>query len=150
MGEVYKARDTRLDRIVAIKILPPEWASDPAMKERFDREAQTIASLNHPHICVLHDVGTEDDVAFLVMEYLEGETLAERLTRGALPLEEAMAIAIAIADALDKAHRQGRDPSRPEAGERHAHRRAARSCSTSAWRSRARRCRPRRTSRCPA
>jgi Tol biopolymer transport system component len=107
MGEVHRAKDTRLDRVVAIKVLPPEWASDPAMKQRFDREAQTIASLNHPHICVLHDVGNEDGVAFLVMEYMEGETLAERLTRGALPLDEAMAAAIAIADALDKAHRQG-------------------------------------------
>jgi Tol biopolymer transport system component len=107
MGEVYKARDTRLDRIVAIKILPPEWASDPAMKERFDHEARTIASLNHPNICVLHDIGTERDVSFLVMEFMEGETLADRLTRGALPLEEAMAVALAIADALDKAHRKG-------------------------------------------
>ena len=107
MGEVYKARDTRLDRIVAIKILPPEWAADPTMKERFDHEARTVASLNHPHICVLHDIGTEHGVAFLVMEYMEGETLAERLTRGALTLDEAMVVAIAIADALDKAHRKG-------------------------------------------
>ena len=107
MGEVYKARDTRLDRIVAIKILPPEWASDPAMRERFDHEARTVASLNHPNICVLHDIGTEDGLAYLVMEYLEGETLADRLTRGALTLDEAMAVALAIADALDKAHRKG-------------------------------------------
>jgi Tol biopolymer transport system component len=107
MGEVYKARDTRLDRIVAIKILPPEWAKDPAMKERFDHEAKTIASLNHPNICVLHDIGSESDVAFLVMEYMEGETLADRLARGPLTLDEAMAVAIAIADALDKAHRKG-------------------------------------------
>lgn len=124
MGEVYKARDTRLDRIVAIKILPPEWANDAAMQERFDREAKTIASLNHPNICVLHDVGTEttsgvfsagtgsaektpEVVSYLVMEYMEGETLADRLTRGPLTLDEAMTVAIAIADALDKAHRKG-------------------------------------------
>ena len=107
MGEVYKARDTRLDRIVAIKILPPEWASDPTAKERFDREAQTIASLKHPHICMLHDVGTADGVSFLVMEHLEGETLTDRLARGPLPLQEALGVAIAIGDALDKAHRQG-------------------------------------------
>ena len=107
MGEVYKARDTRLDRIVAIKILPPEWANDPAMKERFNHEAKTVASLNHPNICVLHDIGTESGVAFLVMEYMEGETLADRLARGPLTLDEAMTVAIAIADALDKAHRKG-------------------------------------------
>ena len=107
MGEVYKARDTRLNRLVAIKILPPEWANDPAMKARFDHEAQTIASLNHPNICVLHDIGNEQGTAFLVMEYMEGETLAERLTRGALTLDEAMTVALAIGDALDKAHRRG-------------------------------------------
>jgi Tol biopolymer transport system component len=107
MGEVYKAKDTRLERIVAIKILPAEWANDPAMKERFDHEARTIASLNHPNICVLHDIGNENGVAFLVMEYMEGETLADRLTRGPLPLEEALAAAVAMADALDKAHRKG-------------------------------------------
>lgn len=107
MGEVYKARDTRLERVVAIKVLPPEWANDPTAKQRFDREAQTIASLNHPHICVLHDVGSHDAIDFLVMEYLEGETLTDRLTRGPLPLSEALGGAIAIGDALDKAHRQG-------------------------------------------
>ena len=107
MGEVYKARDTRLERIVAIKVLPPEWTNDPAAKERFDREAQTIASLKHPHICVLHDVGSEGETNFLVMEFLEGETLTDRLVRGPLPLQEALGIAIAIGDALDKAHRQG-------------------------------------------
>ncbi|HSG01018.1 MAG TPA: protein kinase, partial [Vicinamibacterales bacterium] len=118
MGEVYKARDTRLDRIVAIKILPPEWAADETMRQRFDREAQTIASLKHPHICVLHDVGSvpaheaglassEGNVDFLVMEHLEGETLTDRLARGPLPLQEALGVAIAIGDALDKAHRQG-------------------------------------------
>ena len=120
MGEVYKARDTRLDRIVAIKVLPPEWASDEKAKERFDREAKTIASLKHPHICVLHDVGSgvvsdpakpeitpDPAFSYLVMEYLEGETLADRLVRGPLPLQEALGVAIAIGDALDKAHRQG-------------------------------------------
>ena len=97
MGEVYKASDTRLNRTVAIKVLPAHWADDPEMKQRFEREAKTIASLNHPHICTLHDVGRQDDTDFLVMEYLEGETLAARLERGPLPLDEAMKLAIAIA-----------------------------------------------------
>jgi Tol biopolymer transport system component len=107
MGEVYKALDTRLDRLVAIKVLPHRWADDTEMKERFEREAQAVASLNHPNICVLHDVGQQDTTSFLVMEYLEGETLARRLERGPLELEEALNVAIAIADALDKAHRRG-------------------------------------------
>jgi Tol biopolymer transport system component len=117
MGEVYKATDTRLNRTVAIKILPPLWAADPEMKQRFDSEARTIASLSHPHICTLHDIGRESTsspsaaggpaIDYLVMEYLEGKTLAERLERGPLPLEEALKIAIAIADALDKAHSRG-------------------------------------------
>ena len=107
MGEVYRARDTRLGRIVAIKVLPPEWANDPTSKQRFDREAQTVASLKHPHICMLHDVGSHEGVDFLVLEYLEGETLTDRLARGPLPLQEALGVAIAIGDALDKAHRQG-------------------------------------------
>lgn len=107
MGEAYKASDTRLNRTVVIKLLPPNWADDPATKERFDREARAIASLTHPHICTLHDIGRENDIDFLVMEYLEGKTLAERLQRGALRLDEALKIAIAIADALDKAHREG-------------------------------------------
>ncbi len=77
MGEVYKARDTRLDRTVAIKVLPEHVASDPELKQRFEREAKTISSLNHPHICTLYDVGSQDGVDFLVMEYLEGETLAQ-------------------------------------------------------------------------
>lgn len=105
MGEVYKASDTRLNRTVAIKVLQPYWEGQPDMKERFDREARTIASLTHPHICTLHDIGREGDTDFLVMEYLEGKTLAQRLERGALPLDEALRVAIAIADALDKAHR---------------------------------------------
>ena len=109
MGEVYKATDTRLNRTVAIKILPSHLAGGDEMQARFDREAQTIASLSHPNICTLHDVGHggKDDVSYLVLEYLEGETLAMRLARGGLPLTEALTVAIAIADALDKAHRQG-------------------------------------------
>ena len=86
MGEVYKARDTRLDRTVAIKVLPEHVASDPALKQRFEREAKAISSLNHPHICTLQDVGSQDGIDFLVMEHLEGETLAQRLTKGALPV----------------------------------------------------------------
>lgn len=107
MGEVYKARDTRLNRTVAIKVLPGHFSSDPDMKARFEREAQTIAGLNHPHICVLHDVGHQDGTDFLVMEYLEGQTLAQRLEKGALPLDEALKVAGEIADALDKAHGRG-------------------------------------------
>jgi eukaryotic-like serine/threonine-protein kinase len=107
MGEVYKARDTRLDRIVAIKVLPAHLADKPELRERFEREARTIASLNHPHICTLYDIGRQDGTDFLVMEYLEGETLATRLLKGPLPLEQALQYAIEIADALDKAHRKG-------------------------------------------
>src|SRR5262245_40133985 len=107
MGEVYKARDTRLNRTVAIKVLPSHFSENAEMKARFDREAQAIAGLNHPHICVLHDVGHQDGTDYLVMEYLEGQTLAQRLEKGTLPLDEALKIAIEIADALDKAHRQG-------------------------------------------
>jgi Tol biopolymer transport system component/predicted Ser/Thr protein kinase len=104
MGEVYKARDTRLDRAVAIKILP---SADPALKARFEREAKAIASLQHPHICTLHDVGHQGGTDYLVMEYLEGETLAARVTRGPVKLNEALKIAVEIAEALDKAHRAG-------------------------------------------
>ena len=107
MGDVYKARDTRLDRTVAIKVLPEHVASDPDLKQRFEREAKTISSLNHPHICTLYDIGSQDGIDFLVMEYLEGDTLAQRLEKGALPLDQALTVAIEIADALDKAHRQG-------------------------------------------
>ena len=107
MGEVYRARDTRLERTVAIKILPQGLAADPQFRERFDREARTISSLDHPHICALYDVGEQDGTAFLVMQYLEGETLELRLQRGALPLDNALTIAIQIASALDKAHRAG-------------------------------------------
>src|SRR6185295_4626965 len=99
MGEVYRARDTRLDRTVAIKILSGHLADKPELRERFEREARTIASLNHPHICVLHDIGRQDGTDYLVMEYLEGETLAQRLKKGALPLEQVLSYAIEIADA---------------------------------------------------
>ena len=107
MGEVYRARDTRLDRTVAIKILPGHIAARAGLRERFDREARTVASLNHPHICTLHDIGQQDGIDFLVMEYLEGETLAQRLKKGSLPLEQVLQYAIEIADALDKAHHRG-------------------------------------------
>ncbi len=107
MGEVYKARDTRLDRTVAIKVLPAHVAADSALRARFEREARVISGLDHPNICVLYDVGREENVDFLVMQYLEGETLAERLTRGPLPLEQALRHGIEIADALDRAHRAG-------------------------------------------
>jgi serine/threonine protein kinase len=107
MGEVYRARDTRLDRIVAIKVLPAHLADEPERRERFEREARTIASLNHPHICTLHDIGHQDGIDFLVMEYLEGETLAQRLMKSPLPLDHMLQYAIEIADALDKAHRKG-------------------------------------------
>jgi Tol biopolymer transport system component len=107
MGEVYKASDTRLDRVVAVKLLTRHWADDSDMRQRFAREAQIIASLNHPNICVLHDIGQQDGNDFLVMEYLEGETLAARIERGPLDLDEALKMAIAMTDALDKAHRRG-------------------------------------------
>jgi Tol biopolymer transport system component len=107
MGEVYRAVDTRLDRTVAIKVLPAQFAADPQLRERFDREARAISSLSHPHICALFDVGRQDNVDFLVMEFLEGQTLAERLVGGALPFELAIQCAIQIADALDRAHRSG-------------------------------------------
>jgi Tol biopolymer transport system component len=107
MGEVYKASDTRLDRIVAVKVLPHHWAGNTEMRQRFEREAQTLASMNHPHICVLHDIGKHADADFLVMEYLQGETLDARLERGPIGLGEALKIALEIADALDKAHRKG-------------------------------------------
>jgi Tol biopolymer transport system component/predicted Ser/Thr protein kinase len=103
-GEVYKARDTRLDRIVAIKILP---STDPELRARFEREAKAIAALTHPHICTLYDVGHQDGTDYLVMEYLEGETLDKKIARGPIKLHEALTIAIQIADALARAHREG-------------------------------------------
>src|ERR1700730_7187636 len=107
MGEVYKARDTRLDRTVAIKVLPTHLADRAELRERFEREAKTIASLNHPHICTLFDTGDQDEIDFLVMEHIEGETLAQRLQKGSLPIQQVLQYAIEIADALDKAHRKG-------------------------------------------
>jgi len=107
MGEVYRAKDTRLERTVAIKILPQQLSSDPVRKQRFEREAKTISSLNHPNICTLHDIGSQDGVDYLVMECVEGETLAKRLEKGPLPLEQVLKFGAQIADALDKAHRAG-------------------------------------------
>jgi Tol biopolymer transport system component len=107
MGEVYRARDTRLDRTVAVKVLPEHLADTPEARERFDREARAVSSLNHAHICVLHDVGHQGSTDYLVMEFLEGETLAKRIERGPLPAAELLRIAVEIADALEKAHRQG-------------------------------------------
>jgi serine/threonine protein kinase len=106
MGEVYRAKDTRLERSVAIKILPAQFSADPVRKQRFEREAKTISKLNHPHICVLYDVGRQDGADYLVMECLEGETLAKRLEKGPLPLQ-VLKYGAQIADALDKAHRSG-------------------------------------------
>jgi eukaryotic-like serine/threonine-protein kinase len=106
MGEVYRANDTRLDRVVAVKILP-DHISTPEARQRFEREAKTISQLSHPHICALYDVGSHEGTEYLVMEYLEGETLAERLARGPLPLEQTLRYGSEVADALDKAHRRG-------------------------------------------
>lgn len=106
MGEVYKARDTRLDRMVAIKVLR-DLPDKPELAARFEREARAIAALNHPHICTLYDVGHQDGIDYLVMEYVDGETLTECLERGPLPVEEAIRYGMQMADALDKAHRHG-------------------------------------------
>src|SRR5262252_9127417 len=107
MGEVYRARDTRLERTVAIKILPQEMSHDRLRKQRFEREAKTISNLNHPHICVLYDVGHQDGLDYLVMECLEGESLAARLKKGPMPAEQVLKYGAQIAEALDKAHRAG-------------------------------------------
>src|SRR4051794_30682368 len=107
MGEVYRAVDTRVSRTVAVKVLPPEAAAQADRRQRFEREATAVARLNHPHICTLYDVGRQDDLEFLVMEYLDGETLAARLARGPLPLGEALKHAAALAQALARAHREG-------------------------------------------
>jgi len=107
MGEVWKARDTRLERTVAIKVLPQHLSANEEVRQRFEREAKTISSLSHPHICGLYDVGREGETDYLVMEYLEGETLVDRLARGRLPNEQLLRFATEIADALDAAHRQG-------------------------------------------
>ncbi|MFI5182982.1 MAG: protein kinase [Vicinamibacteria bacterium] len=107
MGEVYRAKDTRLDRSVAIKVLPSHLSSNPDLRARFEREARAVSSLNHPHICTLHDVGHQDGIDYIVMELVEGETLLDRLKKGLLPLDQVLRYGIEIADALDKAHRQG-------------------------------------------
>ncbi|HEY0591721.1 MAG TPA: protein kinase [Thermoanaerobaculia bacterium] len=107
MGEVWRARDTRLDRQVAIKVLPAELSANAQFRLRLEREARLISQLNHPNICILHDVGHDDSRDFLVMEFVEGETLAERLTRGKLPIEQVVRYGVEIADALDRAHKQG-------------------------------------------
>src|SRR6202165_84752 len=107
MGEVYRARDTRLERDVAVKVLPASLSSDPTLRQRLDREAKAVSKLSHPHICTLHDIGHQDGVDFLVMELVEGETLEQRLTKGPLPPEQAVRYAAQIADALAKAHKLG-------------------------------------------
>jgi eukaryotic-like serine/threonine-protein kinase len=107
MGEVYRARDTRLDRTVAIKVLPSVVTGDPDVRSRFEREARAVAALDHPHICGIYDVGSVDGTHYLVMPHLDGQTLAARLEKGSLPLDQALKIAVEIADALDKAHRLG-------------------------------------------
>src|ERR1700688_1691584 len=107
MGEVYRARDTRLDRAVAVKVLASHLSSSPELKQRMDREARAISSLNHPHICHLYDIGSHNGTDFLVMEFLEGETLAEKLRNGGLPLTEVFRIGIDVAEALAVAHRGG-------------------------------------------
>jgi eukaryotic-like serine/threonine-protein kinase len=107
MGEVYRARDTRLERTVAIKVLPAELSANLERRQRFEREARIISNLNHPHICTLYDVGHQDGVDYLVLEYLEGEAVSDRLERGPMPPEQVLRYGIEIADALDKAHRKG-------------------------------------------
>jgi serine/threonine protein kinase len=107
MGEVYKARDTRLDRTVALKVLSPDLTRDSNARQRFEREARAAAALAHPHICTLLDIGRQDDVDYLVMEYLDGETIASRLGRGKLPVDQALTYGIEIAGALSAAHRAG-------------------------------------------
>ncbi|HYC61766.1 MAG TPA: serine/threonine-protein kinase [Thermoanaerobaculia bacterium] len=107
MGEVYRARDTRLDRTVALKILPPRFAERSDLRERFQREAQVVSSLNHPNICTLYDIGQQDGTAYFVMEYLDGQSLADRIAKGPLPLDQSLRHAMDIADALAKAHQHG-------------------------------------------
>ena len=107
MGEIYKAKDSRLDRTVAIKVLPARTADNADLRARFEREAKAISSLSHPNICTLYDVGHENGMDYLVMEFLEGETLGERIKKGPVEIKEALEIAAQISDALDKAHRRG-------------------------------------------
>jgi serine/threonine protein kinase len=110
MGEVYKARDSRLDRIIAIKLLPADVAGRVDRRARFEKEARAISSLSHPHICTLYDIGDDGGRPFIVMEYLEGETLDDRLTRGPLPAVEVIRYAVQIADALAHAHSRTHRP----------------------------------------
>src|ERR1700745_3551927 len=107
LGEVYRARDTRLDRTVAVKVLPVHLSDKPEARERFEREAKAISSLNHPNICQLYDVGEQDGVSYLVMEFLEGETLSERLRKGPLPLDQLLRYGTEICEGWEKAHRSG-------------------------------------------
>src|SRR5437870_7418353 len=107
MGEVYRARDTRLDRTVAIKVLPDHLSTNAELRQRFEREAREISNLSHPHICTLYDIGQQDGIDYLVMEFIEGTSLADRLEKGGLPADQVLRYAIQIADALDKAHRAG-------------------------------------------
>src|SRR5262245_18013 len=107
MGEVYKARDTRLDRTVAIKVMTAAIAATPELRQRFEREARSLSALNHPHICTLHDIGLQDGQEYLVLEFVEGETLASRLARGPLTADEVIRRGAELAAALDRAHRAG-------------------------------------------
>ena len=107
MGEVYRGRDTRLGREVALKVLPEALTRDAERLARFDREARAVSSLNHPHICILHDIGHQDGIDYLVMEYIEGETLLSRLAKGPMPLERTLRYAVEVAGALAQAHRRG-------------------------------------------
>src|SRR5256885_7303999 len=107
MSEVYRPGETRLGSVVAIKVLPQYLSSDPDLKARFEREARAISALSHPHICHLYDIGSQDGTDYLVMELLEGESLADRLRKGPLPLKQALGIGIQIAEALEKAHKSG-------------------------------------------
>src|SRR5271155_5229532 len=107
MGEVYRARDTRLDRTVAIKILPEHLSSDPGRRARFEREARTISGLSHPNICALFDLGDQDGIHYVILEYLEGTTLANRIAKGSLPVSEVLKVGSEIASALEAAHRHG-------------------------------------------
>ena len=123
MGEVWRARDTKLGREVAIKTLPEEFAKDSDRLARFEREAKLLASLNHPNIAAIHGFEEDDGTHFLVLELVEGDTLADRLNRGAIPVEESLKIALQIADALKAAHDKGRHPQRSQAPEHQGHRR---------------------------
>src|SRR5687767_15152726 len=107
MGEVYRARDTRLNRTVAIKVLPSHLSGNADLRQRFEREARAVSSLNHPHICTLYDIGHQNGTDYIVMEYLEGETLASRLQKGPLSQSDLLRYSIQIAEALDKAHKHG-------------------------------------------